>query len=159
MQIRHSTPDRKQEGNYQLRATSHEQELRCCCQATTTLCLCLPPLPRNSQGQQWDSHSGVRVPVLHNTQQQNAALSAGCQLRRTGRLLTEFIGTSVRHYFDSLDKSHFSLQPQRLLICFLCNIILCQIVQTLNYRSILRKSFNIIKQKTAHSDRKYEEVK
>lgn len=139
---------------YQLRAMSKN------CVAVARLRLhvvYVSPPPRET----WDSHSVVRVPVLHNIQQQNAALSAVCQLRRTGRLLIEFIGTSVRHYFDSSDRSHFSLQPQRLLISFLCKIILCQIVQTLNYRSnvVFCVRVLIIKQKTAHSDGKYEEVK
>lgn len=155
MQIRHWTPDRKQEGNYQIRAMNKN------CVAVARLRLHVvyvsPPPSRNSQGQQWDSHSGVRVPVLHNRQQQNAALSAGCQLRRTGRLLTEFNGTSVRHLTHctnpSLAYNHnvysFASCATLFFVKFckrLITVVFC--VRVL-----------IIKQKTAYSDRKYEEVK
>lgn len=154
IQIRHSTPDRKQEGNYQLRAMSKN------CVSVARLRLHVvyvsPPLEKLA-GQQWDSHSGVRVPMLHNIQQLYAALSAGCQLRRTGRLLTEFIGTSVRHLTHCknpiLAYSHYVYSFTSCATTFFVKF--CKLLITV----VFCVRVVIIKQKTAYSDWKYEEVK
>lgn len=151
------TLNTRQKARRELSATSHEQELRFCCQATTTRCLCLPPPSRNSRANNGTVIQESRVPVLHNIQQLNAVLSAGCQLRRTGRLLTEFIGTSVRHLTHCknpiLAYSHYVHSFASCATTFFVKFCKRLITVVFCVRVV------IIKQKTAYSDWKYEEVK
>lgn len=71
--------------------------------------------------------------------ERRVALSAGCQLRRS---VIDRVHWNYREAFDSLQKSHSSLPTLHFLICFLCNIIFCQILQTPNCRNIFARKFN-----------------
>lgn len=136
IQIRHST--RTQEGNCQLRAMSKN------CVSVARLRLhvvYVSPPPRETRGPTMGQSSRSPCPSVaqHTATERRAIswLSAASHWQTIDR-----VHRNQREAFDSLQKSHFSLQPLRLLICFLCNNILCQILQTLNYRSILRESCN-----------------